>query len=189
MQKTKDFTLIELLIVIGIIALLASMMLPALNQAQEKARRITCVGNLKQIGLSLRMYALENTDDYPSNDNCEGLQQLVMQDYLAEGKIYICPSTITPADIGIPDLTDGNGLDYEYVNNATNYSEVAVQDESALCIDGCGTDGVAENSNHINYGNTVYGDGHAVGKLSGTSWRTNIKFIPNTTDFDGDVDD
>ena len=64
-SSERHFTLFELLVVIAIIAILASMLLPTLNQAREKGRMAVCTGNIKQLGLAVYQYVDDNDEIFP----------------------------------------------------------------------------------------------------------------------------
>jgi prepilin-type N-terminal cleavage/methylation domain-containing protein len=119
------FTLIELLVVIAIIAILAAILFPVFAQAREKARAITCVSNLKQIGLGLVMYVQDYDETMPAafictpdvngstDTDCDATDGVVSYEqqifpYIKNKKVFVCPSDAIPRANQGAEFTDGN---------------------------------------------------------------------------------
>jgi prepilin-type N-terminal cleavage/methylation domain-containing protein/prepilin-type processing-associated H-X9-DG protein len=102
LNRNQAFSLIELLVVITIIGLLAAMLLPALSSSKDKARRVTCTSNLRQITLGTRLYCDDSNDTSPSVQTTNRMvndYRLLVQSYLGlkgppspEDKIFACPA-------------------------------------------------------------------------------------------------
>lgn len=148
--------LIKAIIVANIIALgifvIILFFMPALGQAREKARRISCFSNLRGIGLSLVQYSMDYNDFFPD----KRLEQLRSNDYLTDHGVYNCPSTDTRKGKDNEKLTD-EIIDYVY-QKGLKYNK---DSKTPLLWD--------KPTNHENYGNVLFIDGR-VKRFYGANW-------------------
>ena len=176
MKKSRGFTLIELLVVIAIIAILAGMLMPALQQAREKARRTNCSSNLKQIGTSLKTYAIDYQGKFPIgysplgsmavysgsaphmktlSQGAAGLEVLRGYDYLTDYNVYVCPSSTvkvsqTTATLSYGATAADATLSYAYHGMIEGDSQLWGRSDSAISADLTGETATTNNGIKVN---------------------------------------
>jgi len=129
-SEKRAFTLIELLVVIAIIAILAAMLLPALSKAKQKAWTTSCISNLHQMGLGMKMFADDNNELYPvsggdlpwgvidpGTGNYSWMQQINSQ--VGSTNVFNCP-----ANVQLPEQYRGpfnyfNGCNAAYIETGS----------------------------------------------------------------------
>lgn len=137
-QFQSGFTLIELLVVIAIIAILAAILFPVFAQARERARGISCLSNMKQVGTATTMYLQDYDETFPINlyfgfepTPCVFTVWTAIMPYSKNSQLYACPSNPTAMDfppmmanVGMPPVCSSAPL-LKYISYMPNFALIS----------------------------------------------------------------
>ena len=179
-RLARGFSLVELLVVIGIIALLVGILLPVLSRAREESKKTACLSNLRQLGQGMLMYANEHRDRLP-NGNPPGTAKsyagtnVVLTNlsvvYLKNAGVFHCPSDNdpTPPVIETADYTLPNSarVSYDFYSvywqpeHGPKVARLHGQAPLAWDLDGGSAKPQADQNHGTKGGNVLFADGHA----------------------------
>lgn len=152
------FTLVELLVVIGIIGVLVAILLPAMSKARAQANLVTCLSNIRQLGVGMNMYANDNKGSWPryiyrpTDDYCYYSTSVIWHNsqtnappyrwegiglvypYLKVRKVFFCPSDDYFTDVQNADYTNYLDIDWNTIPNKVKFCSYVLRGFSATFV-------------------------------------------------------